>query len=155
MKLTIKKFQTMRTLDGGGYSYDLHIDGVKAAFVIDEGHGGMVMAQWYDRSLEPAFNAHVASLPPKPVDPNAEQWVKDMHPKGFETVTDEMVFEDLAADYELEKKLRSKCKKMTCFRLPSDARGEFRTLNSPYSPKAKEWILKKYPDAVILNEAQA
>lgn len=134
----IKKFQSMRTLDGGGFSYDLYIDGKKAAFILDEGHGGGVFARWYDQKLEAVLEAHVATLPdPPPSD-------------GFQMKMDaELFFYQLADEYEMAKKLRRACKTKTLYRMPGDKIFE---VKRPFSPEIKAHILSKHPEAKFINE---
>lgn len=158
MKFEIKKFQSMRTNDGGGFSFDLYMDGVKAAFVCDEGNGGCLFVQWSDRKqgvseLEKKFDEYVKALPPEKVPDTAEAWEKEMYPTGFRTLDGDMFFYTMVDAYENAKRLRRMCAKKTLFRLPEDGTEFYRTINRPFSPEVKAHIMQKYPTAAILNES--
>lgn len=154
MKFEIKKFQSMRTDDGGGFSFDLYIDGVKAAFVIDEGNGGGVWPRWFDRmhglsDLEKKFNEYVATLPPIPLPEDALESEKSFYPRPMDAET---FLCQLVDDFEAKRQLRRWCSKKTVFRLPEDKVGEYRTINRKFDAQVRDQIRRKYPTAIIENE---
>jgi len=157
MKFEIKKFGSMRTPDGGGYSFDLYIDGAKAAFVCQEGNGGCTMVQWYDRvhgksALEDKFAAHVAALPPEVIPETAEQWEKDLYPGGTRAIDTDTFLAGLADDYENARRIKRLCRTKTLYRLPNDKPGTFWEVRKPFSPDLKARLLAKHPQAVFVNE---
>jgi hypothetical protein len=156
MKGEIKKYHRNRGHEGDGYSVELYLDGKKAAEVIDEGNGGPPMYHWYDTAIRDAFYRWIKAQPPVHY-PAAHGMEGFDMPASEETFISDLV-EKLLAEKDrqkLLKTLRTKC----CFRLKSDAaKGvAYRSLNSPYSPSAKEWLVKKFGDDLgeILNETEA
>lgn len=155
MKFTLKRFQSFRSHDGGGFNFDLYIDGKKAAEVSDEGHGGGLLVRWEKGDFEKQFEAHVAALPPEPLAADAAKWEHELYPSGFSTMDGDTYLCSLVDAYENNKRLARHCKNKTVFRIPSDAKGNYRTLSVPFNEASKAKVLAKYPEATFLNEAIA
>ena len=123
------------------FEAEIVIDGKVAGHVSNEGHGGDNNYHFKDRAVEVAFEAYCKAMPP------VKSEVGDL-PMDMDLYVDQLL-----EAYEMDKQLRRWCKKQTVFRLPGDEEGSYRTLKrTPYGSKAKEWVMKKYPNAEIINE---
>lgn len=160
MRFEIKKFQSMRTDDGGGYSFDLYMDGKLAAFVCQEGNGGSTMVRWSDQKhgaseLEKQFDAYVDALPAEALAADAQEWEKELYPDGKIKVDADTFLAQLADEYELTKRFKRMCKSKTLFRLPEDGKEHYRTVKQPFTPELKAKILARHPGATFINEEVA
>lgn len=142
MKIEIKNYRSCKGTEGDAFSCALHIDGKKAAEVSYEGTGGPYRWRWLDAASEKAWRAHVEAHPD----------IILGHGAGAVKADDDLVFGDILDDFEEQRFLRRRCKKQTLFRVPGDERGSWRTINAPYSPDVKAFVLGKYPTAEIANE---
>ena len=154
---TIKGLKTWATYDGGGYQFNLYLDGKKFAWVHNDGNGGMISVEcfdttapkveingWFDKenNIQHKFMAtpnyamlqnYVKTLPQwegilgEMMDMDVELWV-----------------EKLLQDYEWEKKLVKAKKKGTTFRLNTDNLNEFRAISTLDVAKAIQYLDKKF-----------
>lgn len=151
-KFTIKRFESFRTHDGGGFNFDLYVDGKKVAEVAEEGHGGGLLVRWDDPKASVAMEEYVAALPSEKLPDEADTWLLEMYPTGFRTLDVETFLCKLADDYENAKRMKRLCSKKTLFRLPEDNEGQYRVISRKFDPVVKAHIYSKYPNATILNE---
>ena len=139
MKLEIKKIKSFRGHDGQpGVSGDLYFDGKFVAHALDDAWGGgfnfdyepkheAVMRKFYENSRKkyPEFEAGGAS---------------------------DIILSELLDKIEKHKWLKRNAKKKTMWTLPTHKEGEYMSIKRLYDQHTKSVILKKYPDATILNE---
>lgn len=138
MQATVKGLSTWATDDGGGYQAVLCIDGRKVAVFTQDGRGGPLCWELEDRVRFWAW---------------AEQYgVSEQQVIPCDTPIDTAAAE-LVDAYEHARQLRRWCRTKTLFTLPGDEPGTFRTIKAPFSERAKAFILGKYPNATIINEA--
>ncbi len=139
---TVTKVRSFRGRDGYGFNTDLMKDGIKIAFVIDEGCGGCLHYEWADLMEKDALNKHIKTLP------------KVKSPCGEMTVDIDLFVSRLVDVYEAEKKLKRLCKTKTLFRLKTDNEGTYRVIARRFDAAVKEFLLKKYGDNLgeIANE---
>jgi len=154
---TIKGLKTWASREGGGYQFNLYLDGKKFAWVHDDGNGGETdvtcfdeqssekvdcISTWDDKTIFQAspnyalLHNYVRSLP---------KW------KGFDgkeeyTMTMGIWIGELLQAYEMEKKLAKAKKKGITFKLLTDGEGVFRTLNVLDLEKAKQYLDSKFPN---------
>jgi len=143
MSYSIKNLKTMQGMEGVAYSCTLYRDGVKVAECIQDGRGGCTHFRFINEDERKALDAFCAALPHESSEYDSELYAVDA----------DMYVARLADEFEMNKKLRSWCKKKTVFRLPADKPGEYRTISQPFAPKLKEWLVAKYgKDVEIVNE---
>lgn len=143
----VKGFQGM---EGRGLNATLVFKGRKAAFVLDDAHGGEMNVDWVRTwpNVEAEVLAYCRTLP-------MPEWSKEFSDykddTGYKRLHD--LISKLADDYENDKRLKRMCAKKTVIETAaSKAKNQFITYNVPYSPKAVEFVKAKHPDAVFLNE---
>lgn len=140
MKFEIKGFKTWSTMDGGGYQFNLYVDGKKTFFVHNDGNGGMVDIHPYEtwekpNAPSPSFDALMAHIKAKP----QYEFMGKMFDHSIDTFMDELV-----SDYEREKQLNKYRKTNTLFRLLTDEKDTFRTLKTLDLSIAKNWLEKNH-----------
>jgi hypothetical protein len=133
MNLTIKNFKSWSTDDGGGYQFTLYDDKTKIAFVHNAGCGGCIDMTYVHPSYETLLNYHVASLPPITYEEDK-----------FDCTID-LLMEELVSAYEVAKRMSKAAKKGILFRLNTDSKFSFRSLNTLDLDKAKTYLDKKFP----------
>lgn len=154
---SLKKIQTIRTFDGGGYSADLYLNGNLVAMVVDDGNGGGMYYHATGLSADvrkindDAIKAAVEAIPPEAMPEDAEDWMKDLYPDGFRKLTLEDVVAQIIDEWEDEKRKKRLRVKNVLYRTPDQPKGQF--WKQPHggnleAMKAK--VLAKYPLAVFL-----
>jgi hypothetical protein len=145
MKVELKNIKVCRfaSQETECFEASIYIDGKKVGSVDNDGRGGTNRYYFNSREVREAFEKHCKSLPDVDV-------YGSMLP-----MSDDLFISQLMDEYEKMKQIRRWCKTKTVFRLPSDAEGEFRTLNYKWNPMVKAKILAKYPDAEFMNEKVA
>lgn len=147
---SIKGFKSFRGNEGLGFNATLLKDGRKICFVYDEASGGPL--HWEDLSdadekmLNELVEVKRKEIPDKKDDTGFNEHT------AFDL---DWMMNDMISAWEFEQKMRRLTKKKTVFVTPDCGEGEARTLSGPYDDKAKAYIAKKYPGAVILNEVLA
>ena len=133
MNFQIKGFKSWNTDDGGGYQFNLYLDGKKFAYVHNDGNGGCIDMKFYDLKFmggqyswdeSPSaitWNKYVKSL---------GQWkssfgVTSNGTEWFDHDT-ETAIGILVEDYEMSKYR----KKGILFKLLTDGEGTFRTIKT-------------------------
>ena len=135
MNFQIKAFKTWNTYDGGGYQFNLYLDGKKFAFVHNDGNGGMI-------------DMHFADDKPHQHDtPNAKIWKEYVKSFGQWWCIDRMIDHDtdividkLVNEYEMNK-MR---KKGILFRLVKDSQQTYRTIATHDAELAKRQLSKQF-----------
>lgn len=133
MNLTIKNFKSWSTDEGGGYQFSLYNDKTKIAHVHNAGFGGCIDMHYEDASYEAMLDAYVATLPP----------ITYQEDK-FDCTID-LLMEELVSAYEVAKRMSRAAKKGILFRLNTDDKFSFRSLNTLDLEKAKAYLDKKFP----------
>jgi hypothetical protein len=145
LKLEARGVKSFLGREGHGFNASLYINGKKAAFVMDSADGGMYDWRWLDKDAEKAFAEHIEMIPP----------VGGEFPHNVDA---DEVMGGLVDDALNARRFARLMKTKTVFRLKSDKDGDWRTLNGgPYSPAAREWLVKKYGDNLgeIMNERKS
>ena len=141
MKFEIKNFKAVRGHDGQGFQCTLYVDGVRTAFIFDDGWGG---GYQYDVVSQPHMKKmedHIKTLPA-------------VESYGMMLNIDNDIFVgELIDEHETKKQISKWCKTQTLFRLPGDEEGSWRTISHPYCQKVKDHIVKKYGKVEIANES--
>ena len=127
------------------FTATVYIDGQKAGTVRNDGQGGSNV--YYPWKLSDRLNEIAATLP-------------DLEPINGVTLKQDAdtLLGDILDEYLNNKRFARLMKTKTVFRLKTDKDGDWRTLNGgPYSPAAREWLVKKYGDNLgeIMNERRA
>lgn len=132
MNFQIKGFKTWATHDGGGYQFNLYLDGKKFAWVHNDGNGGCVDMKFYDLKFmggqygwdeSPSliiWNKYVKSL---------GQWKSSwgaINGQEYFDHTDDTAIGKLVEQYEMDKNR----KKGILFRLSTDNEHAFRTIKT-------------------------
>lgn len=116
LRLSLKKVQTFKSPDGGGFNADIYWDGKKIASAHQGGHGAETdihPEKGFSRLLETDVKAYVATLPRYPAD--------QYFPEGLERSVD-IVIEELVNWSETQKWLKRNLKTKVLFQLvPADA----------------------------------
>jgi hypothetical protein len=128
MKFDIKGFKTWSTHDGGGYQFNLYLDGKKFAFVHNDGNGGMIDIEFDHPKNEDIWDEYVASF---------GQW--DCLGSMIDHDTD-IVVDKLVNEYEMGKRR----KKGILFRLVKDGESTYRTINTLDIDIAKTQLAKQF-----------
>jgi len=132
----IKAFKDWSTHDGGGYQFNLYYNKKKFAFVHNDGNGGSIEMDFYDKAVfPPIWDNHVKSL---------GQWKSDfgaINGTEFFDHDDDTAIGILVEDYEMSK-MR---KKGTVFRLKTDKEHMgYRILNVKDVDVATKWLADKF-----------
>ena len=151
MLFEIKKFKSFTGMEGPGFNADLHVDGRLAASVIDGGDGGEPHFRWTSKGIEAQVSAHIASLPAEPLEPDAEQWERDMYPNG-RTWTLDGFMAMLIDRHETLRSLKRRCSKSILFVMPGMEPGQYFAKKGEFTPESKAAILARRPSAQFLNE---
>ena len=137
---TIKNFKTWSTHDGGGYQFTLYYDGKKFAFVHNDGNGGWVEVNCENKEDQNRFDDYISSLP---------KWKSSIDGSDMD-MTSDIFMDELVNEYELAKKLAKAKKKGTTFKLLSDGKGMFRTLNVLDLTQARKYLDSQFPNNYTL-----
>lgn len=147
----VKKVKNFMGMDCPGYNCDLYCDGKLIAHVMNDGSGGETRFTYMENGKE-VFRESATQQ-------QFEAYCKSLPPLSFEdgepmTMDPELFVAELLEKFGAEKKVKRDCSKHVCFKLPNDGEGQFRTLkNTPFNEASKVVVLRKYPEAVFLNEA--
>ena len=146
MQLEVSGVKTFRGREGEGFNAWLHVNGVKACFVMDEATGGEYHFEWDPKypDLEKQFYAYVDTLPEK----------HDVELNFTYKPNADIVVADLVNEFMNGKRFRRLCKTQTLFRVTGDPSGEYRVIKMAWGEKVKAYLDKKYPGKIseILNE---
>ena len=135
MKIELKKLKTYPRLsrETTAFNAELWIDGAKAADLENDGGGGNNRMYFKSKAQNDEFQNYCKSLPPE---------------DGLEMNAD--FFISLLVEQEEQKNfVRKQNKTKILFRIPGDAKGNYRTVKR--AAGAEEWIRKKYPEAELVT----
>ena len=127
------------------FTATVYIDGQKAGTVQNDGQGGSNL--YHPWAVQDRLEEIAKTMP-------------DLEPINGVTLRPDAdtLIGDILNAYLDAKRFNRLMKNKTVFRLKDDNVGDWRTLNGgPYSPAAKEWLVKKYGDRLgeIMNERKA
>jgi hypothetical protein len=127
MNFQIKAFKHWQTEDGGGYQFNLYLDGKKFAWVHNDGNGGCIDmnfadsdSNWKESPFKTMWENHVKSLGQW-----KSKWGAINGSEFFDHDTDTAIG-ILVEEYEMSKHR----KKGILFRLPVDGEDTFRTIKT-------------------------
>lgn len=128
------------------FSAELQLRGKTVAHVGNRGNGGCNHYHWTNPEAQTEIQAWIKE----------QTYTYEMQGKQYTVEIEKLDWcLSLMLEQEQAKKQISRwCKKGIVFRLKSDKSGEWRTIPHPYAEQAKDWLAKKYGDAVecIANE---
>lgn len=125
-KYSVSGVKTFMGMEGHGFNANLHEDGKKVAFVIDDANGGCYNWRWLDNSAKERLDAYLKADP---------KWSKET----FE-VADQFIG-SLLDDYESDKKLKALCKRKTVVHVKSEADIDYHTFKLKYKPELKDKLI--------------
>lgn len=119
------------------FSADICLEGKKAGFVKNDGHGGCHTYYWADAKSEEIIT----------------NWANSQ-PTEFEFEKLDQIISLILDKNEYLQWLKRKTKKKTLFRLVGDKLGAWEIYDSPYSQKVKDLIISQHGDKIecIANE---
>lgn len=115
---SVKGLKVMQGLDGLIIDCNLYNGKQKIAHCFDDGNGGMLLITFSERKgkEEKDFNKFIKDYPEQKVsNPKNEQWLKDLHPSGFEKLDDESFVNKLIHIELLSRDLKKDLKKAVIF----------------------------------------
>lgn len=130
-KFKVKVGPTQDTDDGYAYNATLYLGSKKVGTARQDGHGGMLTYRWDDRGLGDAIEAAIHRV--------SDKCYADY-------------IEDLCEAALTAKFMAKHFKRGLCWRMPEDGQN-FRASRIQDTPANREWVIRTYPDAVILNPA--
>ena len=159
----VKGVKSFTGHEGYGFNATLYRKGKKVARVDDMASGGEMDYRWLDNDYviidfegydgrefhrkgtkeEKLFLNFIKSIPPQESDfaeIDSFKWNGDCF------------VSHLVGEYESRQKIKKWCRTKTVFQTTDCKEGEYRTLNCKYDERARQHIMTKYPDAVIMNE---
>lgn len=142
----IKGLKTWATDDGGGYQCSVYRNGVKVAYIHNDGNGGPLDVDWASPEERDLFREE--RVIGKIEDPSTD------HPE----INDEIALAILVDEKTTLALLKRYCAKETVFTVEGDNPGAYRTFTVPFDPaKADRYhdtINKRYPGKThtIFNE---
>ena len=115
-------------------------NGKKVGFFSEDSWGGNAQLDMISKVEEKALTEYAKSV-------DAEPWEESYH----------SFIAKIADELDQQKWYKRNCKKKTLFRIKGMKEGEWKTVNHPFEPRVKDFIVKKYGKKVdfILNEAMA
>ena len=134
-----KNLRSWEARNGIGYQYDLCFEGMKIAFVHEEGVGGEIEVKYLDPTIEDRLTQYVKTLPP--VDLVGQQLACSVG----------VFLGQIADNYETEQKLKRTCKTKTLVVI-DDQKG-YSIFKVKFSPEIKEALVAKFGSNIdIINE---
>lgn len=132
-QFTIKNFKSWSSHDGGGYEFTLYVNDKKFALVTNDGWGGPVDVKCINDGDLQTLIQYVSQF--------KCEYQGEIFDKTLDIFMDELVNE-----YDFNKKLQRAKKKGITFKLLTDSKGVFRTLNVLDMNKAKTYLDAKFPN---------
>ena len=140
--LTIAKYKSFPTSDGGAFSCDVLIDGKLAFHVTNGGYGGPDEIDWSPSGGDKS-----------PVKARVLAWVATLPPIVFYnkpcSMTLDVVVGDAINTMVTARTLKRACAKKTLFRLPTDKPGEWRVIAAPFSDQVRAVVTAGYPGVQV------
>jgi predicted amino acid racemase len=156
--ISVRKIKTFTGTDTRGFNCELLLNGKYVAAVINDGGGGGTHFQWVYREAEKEVLDWAKTQPmPDMSDISDEKWDESKDETGSFRL--DVAIEDAIIRKDAEAKIKRLIKKGRTVFLLDDERIDhgYRTLNMPWSDKAKEFLKSKFPGKklTVLNEALA
>lgn len=143
MNFEIKGFKDWQSREGGGYQFNLLLDGKKFAWIRNDGNGGNIDitfadsdSTWKDSPFKTIWDEYVKSL---------GQWKSTFSDSEYDHCTDTALGE-MVEKYEFAKALKKASKKGIPFRLLTDSPLEFSAVTTLDPVLAKKWLDENYPN---------
>lgn len=164
MSYEVKNVKTFVGMEGKGYNATLYRDGVKIAFVIDEGNGGETNVQWLDYKAQRVgvswqdYQGNPWTIQCTPEQAKTYEFIRGKTMKLLDgkdsQISMDIFLGSLMDDFENSKRFKRLCKNSTLFRIKGDNDGVWRTVKAVFSKRIKDYIVGKYGDQVetIMNE---
>lgn len=165
---TVRKVKTFLGHEGHGFNAELIKDGQPVAFVMNAADGGPCDFEWYDngrpRSAAEVLNPPVRHMVEVTNPNNGHKYRVSPEEAAFLDHTKDMVYdmlghdnqplhmgidgyiEELVVTHSERKRLERACKTKTVFRLKAQRKGDYYTLNAPYTPQVHAHLVSKYGD---------
>lgn len=136
MRFELKGLKNWTGMEGIGYQASLYGDGARIAQFTDDGDGGMIRWAIFSQPGMDAFRALART-----------------RFAGLSSEADavDMLAATLADAEAVLKKYKRMTAKETVFYRPSTPLGEYMTVKRPLDDAVRAFILRKYPDATIIN----
>lgn len=164
----VSKLRTWPSRDGGGYSFALTFQDTPVALVEQGGYGGPTDLEWiglrWDGSVllpttataRQRAKAEATARHAQEAKAAFDRLVAEAPPVRFHgtdlTMTYDLLLGEILAFHERRKLVAKKI----VFTVPSeDGLDQEYTVKADLTPATREWILKRHPTAVILNEVEA
>lgn len=147
----LKGLKTFNGNEGGGYECNIYLGTKKIARAFNDANGGPDDFHFFDRADEKPFADFTAAwYETSASKPEWEALVKKYGGDADPGVAHKMECWVSTAidDAENEKRFKRLSKTKTLFMLKGDEKDNWRTLNTPLSAKAVQWIRNKYADRV-------
>jgi len=119
------------------FTASIYMKGKRVGVVSNQGCGGCNEYRWLDQAAGRKIEA----------------WSETVETAyDFEKL--DQIIDDKMNDAEEKKQLRRWCKKQTLFTLKGDGAGSFRTIDHPFTPEVKAFLVRKHGDKIarIANE---
>lgn len=142
MKVELKKVKINKAFseETACFKAELHIDGKLAGFCKNDGRGGPTDIRYENQDIARRFREFCKSQP-------------SMVFYGISIeITPDHFIDTLVDDFQENASLKRKCKKKTVFKTKDVAAGEWLVVNSPYTPKIKEELQRKYSIVEFAND---
>lgn len=167
MAKTTLQLKNLKTAGGDEtlrFEATLYIDGKRSATVSNGGTGGSHCYYFVDPEARAKFDQLVEQFQTTLLNPNANrlyynlvEMLSDLQaaiPTYSQAHIDrDFVIDCLIEQLNEEKQFRRWCKSATVFRLPEDAKGQYRTIKQPYSPRIRQYLQNLHGQSVeIVNE---
>lgn len=141
---SVKNFKTFMGMDMTGFNFSMYKDNKKVADVTNDGGGGETEVGFLSDAVETDFNNMLKLLP---------EYYCDISKRNCKFNEEDFVNE-LAAQYEEDKKLKRLCKTKTLFITADCGQNECRTVKHVFNANVKKFIQNKYKKDLIeiINE---
>lgn len=148
MNFQIKGFKTWATHDGGGYQFNLYLDGKKFAWVHNDGNGGCIDIEFSDANMPYITDTKNGKI--------WDQYVKSLGQwkSEFGAINGEEYFDHdtdtaiglLVEEYEMSKQR----KKGILFKLTTDSDNAYRIIKTQDMDLATKQLNKKFGEGKYL-----
>lgn len=124
----------------------VYVNNKRAGIAENGGHGGNTVVHWKSEVLADIVRAHVATLPPVEFEAGGKTF-------SYEQDVDSFISE-LADKTHNDNWLKRRCRSKTLFRLKSQPKGEYMSINYKYNPDVAAQLRVNHGDDLeeIINE---
>lgn len=143
--LTVQKVKTFKGMEGmGGFNVELVFNGQPVAFVINEDCGGPLLWDWYEGKDRSGAVAALKEMP-------KYKETREKYPTlGEDEALDSALYEVLD-QFEENKTVKRWCKTKIVWKTKDHKPQEYGIWKAPFTKENVAKILKKLPDAEIIN----